>query len=486
MILFLDEDIDNFKVEEGKGDVQEEGFSQYEDSKVEIGRKDMDQDDDVEDASDGQRNSHREETKNLDRHINGEDEEDEHNAESKDHNSREGDLTQERLHEQDEDDQDKLYPERGQHHEVEKALDLDDDLDADESDDQNDSQNMDQDGIQRTISEREQPLDEVINRNGDIIVAQTKSENGDSKIIRASDDRGSKETSNGVLETPPPDEYDEMDPDLAATEMVKKDKKTKVFYSDKSESSVESMMADTPSNYNIPNGRFDDKNKGLKGLGYGSMLDKYPNGSQKGKNKFRKPNLDIISEIEIPGKAPSQLNNIKHLKTTKNERNFIDSVLGSDKTSFVGDMIPGSMFGKGNESDRGPGSDHNPISQHYDIRRHSKSNLRNNFPSKSLEPSNLEQRLKYNHYMISNNGSENNSAAEGFGNDYKPAFKNQSAYDDKEMIKEIKSSLPPIRYPKFKKKKQGKKKLKLVEDKNLSLTNVNDLESAYLSGKNLL
>jgi hypothetical protein len=412
-------------------------------------------------------------------------EDDDDKEESKEHNSREGDLTQERLHDQDEED-DKTYPERGQHHEIEKALDLDDDLDNDESDNQNDSQNMDQEEIQRTISEREQPLDEVINRNGDIVVAQTKSENGDTKIIRASDDRGSKETSNGVLETPPPEEYDDLDPDIAATEMVKKDKKPKVFYSDKSESSVESMMADTPSNYNIPNGRFDEKNRGLKGLGYGSLLDKHPAGSQKGKNKFRKPNLDIISEIEIPGKAPSQLNNIKHVKTTKNERNFIDSVLGSDKNSFVGDIIPGSIFGKGNESDRAPGSDHNPISQNYDIRRHSKSNLRNNFPSKSLEPTNLEKRLKYNQYMMSNNGSENNSAAEGFGNDHKPVFKNQSAYNDLEITKEIKSSLPPIRYPKFKKKKQGKKKLKLVEDKNLSLTNVNDLESAYLSGNDVV
>lgn len=36
------------------------------------------------------------------------------------------------------------------------------------------------------------------------------------------------------------------------------DIKKKILYSDKSESSVEEGMADTPSNYNIPNGRFDE------------------------------------------------------------------------------------------------------------------------------------------------------------------------------------------------------------------------------------
>jgi len=39
-----------------------------------------------------------------------------------------------------------------------------------------------------------------------------------------------------------------------------------VIYSDKSESSVEEMMGDTPSNYNIPNGRLDGKSLGLKAI----------------------------------------------------------------------------------------------------------------------------------------------------------------------------------------------------------------------------
>lgn len=43
-------------------------------------------------------------------------------------------------------------------------------------------------------------------------------------------------------------------------------KKKKVLYSDKSESSVDEMMEDTPSNYNIPNGRLDGKSLGLKGM----------------------------------------------------------------------------------------------------------------------------------------------------------------------------------------------------------------------------
>lgn len=39
-----------------------------------------------------------------------------------------------------------------------------------------------------------------------------------------------------------------------------------IIYSDKSESSVDEMMADTPSNYNIPNGRLDGKSLGLKAI----------------------------------------------------------------------------------------------------------------------------------------------------------------------------------------------------------------------------
>jgi hypothetical protein len=41
-------------------------------------------------------------------------------------------------------------------------------------------------------------------------------------------------------------------------------KKKTIIYSDKSESSVDEMMADTPSNYNIPNGRLEGKSMGLK------------------------------------------------------------------------------------------------------------------------------------------------------------------------------------------------------------------------------
>ncbi len=39
---------------------------------------------------------------------------------------------------------------------------------------------------------------------------------------------------------------------------------TKIYYSDKSESSVEDLMDETPSNYNIPNGRLDGKSIGFR------------------------------------------------------------------------------------------------------------------------------------------------------------------------------------------------------------------------------
>jgi len=49
-------------------------------------------------------------------------------------------------------------------------------------------------------------------------------------------------------------------------DFAKKKPKKKVLYSDKSESSIDEMMEDTPSNYNIPNGRLDGKSLGLKAM----------------------------------------------------------------------------------------------------------------------------------------------------------------------------------------------------------------------------
>lgn len=171
--------------------------------------------------------------------------------------SRIGDLTQERL----QDGEDDIYAERGgREDEIEKALDADD-LDNDDSMNSDDLDNADgisNKDLKRTLSEKEQPLEEVIKRKEDLVATQAKSANGDNKV-QHDDDRGSRETSNAVLETPPPEDFDEADADVAAVEINRQDQKPRVFYSDKSESSVESMMADTPSNYNIPNGRFEDR-----------------------------------------------------------------------------------------------------------------------------------------------------------------------------------------------------------------------------------
>ena len=52
--------------------------------------------------------------------------------------------------------------------------------------------------------------------------------------------------------------------DMMQQPIAKKIKK--ILYSDKSESSFDEMMEDTPSNYNIPNGRLDGKSRGLKAM----------------------------------------------------------------------------------------------------------------------------------------------------------------------------------------------------------------------------
>lgn len=53
---------------------------------------------------------------------------------------------------------------------------------------------------------------------------------------------------------------------MPQAEVIPSKKKKTIIYSDKSESSVEEMMGDTPSNYNIPNGRLDGKSLGLKAI----------------------------------------------------------------------------------------------------------------------------------------------------------------------------------------------------------------------------
>jgi hypothetical protein len=43
-------------------------------------------------------------------------------------------------------------------------------------------------------------------------------------------------------------------------------RRKQIIYSDKSDSSIEEMMGDTPSNYNMQNGRLDGKSLGLKAI----------------------------------------------------------------------------------------------------------------------------------------------------------------------------------------------------------------------------
>jgi hypothetical protein len=43
-------------------------------------------------------------------------------------------------------------------------------------------------------------------------------------------------------------------------------KKRKILYSDRSESPVDDLMDDTPSNYNILNGRLEGKSLGIKSM----------------------------------------------------------------------------------------------------------------------------------------------------------------------------------------------------------------------------
>lgn len=62
--------------------------------------------------------------------------------------------------------------------------------------------------------------------------------------------------------------------------------KRPIIYSDKSESSIDEMMGDTPSNYNLANGRMDGKSLGLKAI----LLH-----AQKTKNN---PLADLLGKVQ--------------------------------------------------------------------------------------------------------------------------------------------------------------------------------------------
>jgi hypothetical protein len=69
-----------------------------------------------------------------------------------------------------------------------------------------------------------------------------------------------------------------------------------VIYSDKSESSIEELMEDTPSNYNIPNGRLDGKSIGLKAIFMHAqkMGINIPAGQQKAMENRNKNHLQSV------------------------------------------------------------------------------------------------------------------------------------------------------------------------------------------------
>eukprot|EP00347_Sterkiella_histriomuscorum_P004371 403360712 len=122
--------------------------------------------------------------------------------------------------------------------------------------------------------------------------------------------------------------------------------KKNVLYSDKSESSIDEMMEDTPSNYNIPNGRLDGKSIGLKALllqakkqgikldisqnSDGTALYNNNNNTQSlgsaralGSNQQSQSQLKIISPQNVITKAPRN--------KEEEEKKFINNIFRGSK-----------------------------------------------------------------------------------------------------------------------------------------------------------
>ncbi len=99
------------------------------------------------------------------------------------------------------------------------------------------------------------------------------------------------------------EEIEMLEDEEAPPENPTKPKKL-VIYSDKSESSVDEMMEDTPSNYNIPNGRVDGKSIGLKALFMYAKKQGINMEMPTGKELTSRTALDTISEKDkgrLPG-----------------------------------------------------------------------------------------------------------------------------------------------------------------------------------------
>lgn len=129
---------------------------------------------------------------------------------------------------------------------------------------------------------------------------------------------------NSALFTPQPSHGDAKFKSIQGREEGHRKKKT-IIYSDKSESSVDEMMADTPSNYNIPNGRFDGKSMGLKAV---MMQAKKLGGQPLGTIQEQPERQQPIAMSGQMFQRGSNFNTVQH----EQQRQFVQSMTGSRET----------------------------------------------------------------------------------------------------------------------------------------------------------
>jgi hypothetical protein len=99
---------------------------------------------------------------------------------------------------------------------------------------------------------------------------------------------------------------------------------TKIYYSDKSESSIEDLMDETPSNYNIPNGRLDGLSRGYR---FGKQIfKKNPTGPSSNLQ------LDLEDQPSPKKNEKSQANSsLKKKKFRGNEMEDPSPIMGRDR-----------------------------------------------------------------------------------------------------------------------------------------------------------
>lgn len=93
------------------------------------------------------------------------------------------------------------------------------------------------------------------------------------------------------------------------------------------------MMEDTPSNYNVPNGRLDEESKGLRSILYKSIVKKYMYDSALGK-RIQDSSKEDQEAMSITTKLRASLDRQKMLNNS-DEKQFVKQIVNDQERNLA-------------------------------------------------------------------------------------------------------------------------------------------------------